>query len=450
MHCAVIVTALATTLLPVRAEDIPSQRESASEVLKPSPPNETQSGDPPTRSQRPSDFWTRRKLTGDWGGLRSQWEDGGITFKPVYNQQFMVNMHGGMETANGNDFAGSYELNVELDFDKMGLVPHGSFFIRAAKGTWGGEISDFDKEKIGGLFKTIADAKAEEPIFVNKWWWRQRFHDDRIEIRLGNLVTIKDLFDVNKVAGSEDRMFMNAALVGNPTIPHKLGLGAYVNIWPTDLIYIRAAVIDPESKARRTGFDTAFHGEDRWRFFGELGLAPLFQSERGLLPGHYRFGTWYRPYPKTVFQGNADGRHQPRSRSGDVGFYFGCDQLVWKENSSPKDKQGLSVFARYGSSRDDVNKIETFWSVGAQYVGFVPGREKDVIAFGMAQGILSDRYRREINSRADRETVFELYYSYRATRWCIITPDIQFITNPGGHKDDRDALVAGLRMRLLF
>ncbi len=444
------MAAFVTAGLLARAEETPPQVALAASVSNKPELREALSPTPAVRKPPSSDLWTRRKLTGDWGGLRGQWKEAGVTVKPLYNQQFMVNMHGGKETTNGNDFAGSYELNIELDFDKMDLVPDGSFFIRAAKGTWGGEVSDFDKEKIGGLFKTIADAKTEEPIYVDKWWWRQRFQDDRIEFRLGNLVTIKDLFDINKVAGSEDRMFMNAALVGNPTIPHKKGLGAYVNIWPNDLLYVRAAVVDPQSKSRRTGFDTAFHGEDRWRLFGELGFAPLFHSEKGLLPGHYRFGTWYRPYARTVFLDNADGRHKPRSRSGDTGFYFGCDQLVWKENGNPKDQQGLSVFARYGSARDDVNKIETFWSVGAQYVGLVSGRDKDVVAFGMAQGILSNRYRREVDSGADRETVYELYYSYRATPWWIITTDIQFISNPGGKRDDRDAFVGGLRMRILF
>lgn len=104
----------------------------------------------------------------------------GVSLKLVYNQQLMVNMHGGKETRNGHDFAGSYEMNFELEFEKMGLVNGGSLFVRAAKGTWGGEVSDFDEEKIGGLFKTHADAGAEEPIFVDKWWWRQRFFDDRI------------------------------------------------------------------------------------------------------------------------------------------------------------------------------------------------------------------------------------------------------------------------------
>jgi len=36
------------------------------------------------------------------------------------------------------------------------------------------------------------------------------------------------------------------------------------------------------------------------------------------------------------------------------------------------------------------------------------------------------------------------------TPWCIISPDVQFITNPGGGKDGRDAIVGGIRVRVAF
>ena len=108
------------------------------------------------------------------------------------------------------------------------------------------------------------------------------------------------------------------------------------------------------------------------------------------------------------------------------------------------------MFARYGFARGDVNKIEHFWSVGGQSVGLIPGRNKDTLGLAMAQGILSDQFRNELHERADRETVYELYYAYRVTPWCVITPDIQFVTNPGGDKGGRDAFVAGLRVRVSF
>ena len=55
-----------------------------------------------------------------------------------------------------------------------------------------------------------------------------------------------------------------------------------------------------------------------------------------------------------------------------------------------------------------------------------------------------------MNSLADRETVYELYYAIKVTPWCIITPDVQVITNPGGNNDTRDAPVGGVRFKIVF
>ncbi len=394
-------------------------------------------------------IWTAKKLTGDWGGARTAMEEQGIEISLRGNTQFMVNMRGGRETKNGNDFGGSYDFKLDLDLERMGVIPGGSIYFQA-KGTFGGDDSDFDREKIGALFKTNNDAKTEEPLYVDKWWWQQRLFDGKIVFVLGRIGTDKDFIDVNEVAGHEDKQFLNRALVLNSTIPHKNGLGLFVKYKPCDWFYVSAAAVDPQARDRRTGFDTAFHGDDRIRAFGEIGLMPKFNSANGELSGTYRFGTWYQPYPKQVFRDTLDGALAEKYRSGDMGFYFGFDQLVWKENSDIKDKQGISVFGRYGYAHGDVNRIEHFWSVGGQYVGLIPDRDKDVLGLGMAQSILSDQYRAEVNEKADRETVYELYYACQVTPWCYITPDLQYVTNAGGDKDDPNAFIAGMRFRIEF
>jgi porin len=122
--------------------------------------------------------------------------------------------------------------------------------------------------------------------------------------------------------------------------------------------------------------------------------------------------------------------------------------MLWKENDKPDDEQGLGGFFRYSYAHGDVSEIEHFWSLGMQYEGLIPTRDKDVLAFGFAQSMDSTQYRHEIDSRADRESIYELYYAIKVTPWLVITPDIQVITNPGANKDGRDALVGGLRFKV--
>jgi len=394
------------------------------------------------------DLRTARRLTGDWGGVRTDIEDAGfkITFKLM--NQIMTNMHGGAETKNGHDTAGSYEMSFYLDFEKMGLIEDAWFFIQA-EGNWGGDDSDFDKEKVGGLFKTNQDAKSEEPLFVDLWYWAQSFADDKLELRFGRLLLLKSFFDTSKVIGCEDTQFMNRALVYNATIPLQKGLSLYVNYDITEQLYVRAAAMDIHSRNRQTNFNTAFHDEDEFRFHGEVGYRPKFSSARGDLWGHYRVGTWYDPGRREEFFDTAGGVLASRHSSGHWGFYIGFDQMVWKESDEPSGKQGLTIAGRYGQADGTVYRIDRFWSLAGAYEGIVPGRDRDVLGLGFGQGIVSDEYG-DIHERADRESVYELYYSIHVKPYLTITPDLQFITNTGGHEDDPDTFVGGVRFKMSF
>lgn len=399
-----------------------------------------------TEESRLFDLLTTKRLTGDWGGVRTDLEDLGVKFKIDLMNQFMVNMHGGQETKNGHDTAGSYEFNVYLDLEKMNLIKDAEFWIRA-KGTWGGDGSDFDREKLGGFFKTNQDASAEEPLFIDKWHYKQRLFDDRLEFRIGRMEPVKDLFDTSKISGHEDKQFLNRLLVRNATIPSRKGLGLFINWNVTEDLYVRAAALDAHARNRQTNFNTAFHDEDEFRFFGEVGYKPKFDSPNGKLWGHYRTGTWYDPTEKRKCFNDFGGELSRRTESGDWGFYVGFDQMVWKENDEPKDKQGVAIAGRYGWSNGDVNRIEHFWSTAVQYEGLVPTRDKDVIGLGVGQGIFSKEYRWAA-PRADRETVYELYYAFHVTPWLTISPDLQYITNAGGDKGDPHAMVGGLRFKI--
>ena len=400
---------------------------------------------PPSESteKRASDFWTRKTLTGDWGGARKELEDKGVTLQLYYNQQFQQNFKGGLDTHNGHRLSGSYDLNLRLDFEKMGIMDDAGFFLRAAKGTWGDGINP---DKVGALNNVNQDAGGDHAIFINKWWLWKKFADDKVELRLGLLQTNKDLFDVSPYANHEDKDFINRGSIRNATIPHRNGLGVFVKVHPVEWFYSQVAVLDAQFQARTTGFNSAFHDEPWFMVYSETGVIPKWKSAKGPMPGNFRVGCWYDPVPKTKFEdvGAAE------TKTGDVGYYFGADQLVWKERADEKDTQGLGLFARYGHARADRNRISDYWSVGASYRGLVPERDRDVTGLAVSQSILSHRYGDERRARADRETAYELYYAYEATPWCIISPHFQVITNPGGDKDDRDAIVGGVRVRIIF
>ncbi len=406
-----------------------------------------------TPAPEPYNIWTTKHLTGDWGGARDELKEAGLNTSFLLGTMSQVNMRGGRNTHNAHETGGKMFYNFELDFGQMGLLDGATFFIRGIQ-TFNSGI----RPDVGSLTHPFysAGSDGDKAIEIDKYWYRQRLFDDRLEFRLGKLLNFADLFDKNEYADNYLNEFMNQALSYNQTVPVTKGLGVFVQVWPTDWLYVQGMAVDPDTDSdynrRGTGgFDSAFHDEDRFRAYGEFGVLPNFLFEKGLLlPGQYRFGFWYDPKPKNVYMDTLGGLLVQRARSGDMGFYLSFDQMLWKENPAPKDKQGLGVFARYGFAHRDVNRLNHFWSVGAVYRGLLPTRDEDTLGFGVAQSITSSQYREYIDTRADRETVYELYYAFQVAPWLVITPDLQVITNPGALKDARDALVGGVRIKMIF
>ena len=137
-----------------------------------------------------------------------------------------------------------------------------------------------------------------------------------------------------------------------------------------------------------------------------------------------------------------------KSYRDDVGFYLSCDQMLVKENVDTEDNQGLGTFFRYGYANSKKNDIADFWSAGFQYQGLLEGRDDDVLGVGFAQGIFSDKASTTYTN--DYENALEVYYSAQISPWLIVSPNIQYITNPGGVDGVSDAVVLGVRVLMIF
>jgi hypothetical protein len=248
------------------------------------------------------------------------------------------------------------------------------------------------------------------------------------------------LLDRNAYANNEDRQFMNTFLDNNNAIiPLKIGPGAAVLYNPTEWISLVASMADADAQLFQSNLDTTFDGEFDFMGYFEIGLRARLPFRAGPLRGNYRFGLLLDPRGKTVFGSEAiDG--------SDEGVYLSLDQQVLAEKEA--SKQGFGLFARYGWRPGDVNRLEYSWSAGAQYLGLTPSRDQDVIALGMYSAIGSDSYVEFVNPSFERENGFEAYYSVQLTPAIALTPDGQYIKQPGGLKSSEDTWLFALRLRL--
>lgn len=442
-----IALALASCAPVMGQSSPPATAPAESRPCEPEPASKPQPA--PWSERKPFDLCTASNFTGDWCGVRTELEKIGFTFELFHMEHYQWSYRGGKTTAGAHDYSGSYDLHPIIDLEKMKLVPGGLLFLEA-QGAWGTGINPY----VGALFDPNADIRgACYPIYLNKWWYRQFLADKKIELRVGVLETKKDdMFDISPYAFHEDRDFWNFEVLRDTTVPHRIGAGVFLKLKPVDWFYFQSAAIDAKNPPRTAEIHTAFENDPRYIGYWETGLTPKWNFGKGPMPGKYYIGWWYDGRDQTVFRGKAPKgeTYYPVNQTGEMGYYLGFNQMIWKELTNPKDTQGLAFFSRYGADDRDVYKIQNYWELGLSCTGLVPTRDKDVTAFAFAQSILSKKYRQLLDRNADAETVFEWYYRIEVTPWCHITPDLQFIKQPGGDTTDRDAVIGGVRVRIIF
>lgn len=384
-------------------------------------------------------------LTGDWFGFGKTIEQYGLSVNLHATQLYQQNVSGGLSTHRRKGrYSGRYDLELDADLDKLINLPGGRVYM-LTEGDWSQGING---PSVGSLFGVDGLAQVDDPIYIWELYYEQMLFDDKVLLRAGRIDLTSGFechdcpasFDCNAYANDETRQFLNNSLINNPTIPFSdPGLGVILHVTPVEWWYVSAAVADANANSHKGGFSTAFHGPENTFSIYEMGFVPNISSKKGRLPGTYRLGMWYDPQKKQRFDGNG-------FKSDDMGFYLSCDQMLFKENSVADDSQGLGVFARYGHADGAVNEIANFWSVGAQYQGLIEGRDNDVLAVGVGQGLLS----RSGDFTASNETALECYYNMQITPWLHVSPDIQYIFNPGGDASVQDAVVLGVRVGIMF
>jgi len=403
----------------------------------------------PAAASEEDDIWSQETLTGGFFGLNDQLADAGLELSLGMTNIYQINARGGASTnQHAGRHQGSYDLELSADLEKLWNIQGGTLYVHTV-GLWSQAV-DVDTVSIGSTFGTNADAGARRSMDVVELYYEQAMFDDTLRLRIGKLDITGGFecrgcpvsFDGSAFANDETAQFLNAALVNNPTIPFPdYGLGAVLYWNPIEWWYFGAGVIDAQTDARETGFRTAFHKDDYFFYIVETGVTPQFGSANGPLQGAYRVGIWNDPQPKA----NSD---RANADSDDVGIYLSFDQVLVKENADEEDTQGLGAFFRYGYAPSKRNDLTNFWSIGLQYQGLLDGRDDDVVGVGFAQGFYADSADATYNN--DYESVVEVYYNALVTPWLSISPNIQYVTNPGGVDGVSDAVVAGVRAQITF
>jgi len=84
---------------------------------------QVRAGEAPATTPYSGDIWTRSTLTGDWGGLRNQLAEKGVTFDLSITQVGQGVVRGGKNGA--WQYGGRGDIVMNVDSGKLGLWPGG-------------------------------------------------------------------------------------------------------------------------------------------------------------------------------------------------------------------------------------------------------------------------------------------------------------------------------------
>jgi len=163
------------------------------------------------------------------------------------------------------------------------------------------------------------------------------------------------------------------------------------------------------------------------------------------LPGSYRVGGMYNTADDVANQKDvATGEGENRTFAG----WLAVEQQL---TSTGNGRQGLHSFANFTWHDRDTNKVDNSQQLGLKYIGLVDSQPNDILGLAVNRVHVNDRF---ADSRpvydASAEYNIELNYSYNATKWLMLRPNLQYVINPGSSNKVDNALVLGLTTRIIF
>lgn len=418
------------------------------------------------------DFWTRRALTGDWGGSRTELANKGVQVDLRWNQQVQSVVSGGRD--NGTAYGGNGDLLVLFDLMRMGVLP-GALLKFRAESRYGDSVN----ADAGPLLPVNTDAffpltdTLDEPIpfTITNLAYIQYF-SEQFAVSLGKIDTLDG--DPNEFAsGRGESQFMNANFSFNPSLALRLPystLGAGVVWLPVKGLEVTSVIMNTADSSTTTGFDKFGDGltwtsEVHWQY--RLGAGG---DGAGGLPGGMNGGFLYsfdQDFTKLggrlVF---APGQGLSLQTEDDTwAVYWSGWQYLWAAErdggggggggggainltDGRPDLKGIGLFARLGTADGDTNPVEWAGSIGLGGRGLIPTRDDDTLGVGYFYA--SFRTDRLISAGVVRDhgQGFEAFYNIAITPAAHLTLDVQAVE--GSIEGVDSALVLGMRLGLSF
>jgi porin len=402
-----------------------------------------------TSSADPDDIWVRKKLTGDWYGVRSDLAQHGVNLDIRLSQYFQAVTSGGANT--NSAYGGKLDYFLNVDGSKIGLWDGLRMFMHAETQFGNGISGD------AGAFafpntSMLYPLPGYRGTAITGLLLEQQLSDNVALV--GGKINVIDLWNMvypNTGAGVEG--FMNTNMVAS-ALPwlrwinlSVMGGGALVM---TDDGQIQGGVVafDSQNSTTTSGFNDAFNNGTAilglWRFFFDVDGKPgsllfaggnssrdyssLDKSDWAIIPGEGLVS-------------------EEKENTWTAAIYY--DQVFWQ--APDNDKKNLRLYT--GWSLSDGNPAFGRWGglVAVEGWGLVENRANDRMGVGGFYNQLSSELK-DLTSTVgiDLRNTWgvEAYYNAQISEWFHLTPNIQLVSNQ--NQGDSTAVILGLRAVIDF
>ena len=330
---------------------------------------------------------------------------------------------------------GNLYTMAEVDTEKAGLWDGGRLHFEGVY-IYGGR-----PVRAVGDFQYTSSIDSFETYEIWEAYYEHSLRDDRLTVLIG----IKDLTREFAVLQFAYRG-INSSFTTPSTITQygysfypTTGLGIQANAQTSENTYILAAVYDgkPSEPITWRSHDYGLSSKDGAYFISEIGYK---DSEMSDSYGKLAVGVWHNTGHFTDINGY--------ERTGNTGAYIIGERMLLAESEG--STQGLGVFGQAGQAAQDRNPNSWYFGGGLHYQGPIPDRDDDELMLGLNMATFSSRYRDAYPGTEHAERVVELSYRMALTPYLTLTPDVQYVNNPGGDPTRNDAVIVYLRSEVLL
>ena len=400
-------------------------------------------------------FAKRSYLLGDFGNKRTEWAKKGFTFDIDYNQYFQAVTDGGLEQS--SEYGGTINYNVNLDFDRMGLIPGGLLQLRA-RSRYGNSVNGISGSLIpvNGDPTLLTASNLDENIAL---WLPMinytQFLSEEFALGFGKY----DLFDSpNEFAGGRGRSQWWNQNLNMPVSPllivPNVTTGAMAMVLPNPNLMLIGLVGTITDTSNTSGFDNFDDG-----LFSALMVT--YQYELVELPGGLVFIPgygWNRDFTEINARIHIEkGQLEPTTKDNTWFVSLEFWQYLWTEgsgeqsvdiNNGRQDLQGVGVFARFQDADPDTNPLDYDLSGGINAKGLIPWRDNDAMGIAYSYTRLQKGRFFDAVGIADSSSAWEAFYNVELTPAVHLTLDAQVVES--SFPDIDTATILGTSMEILF